>query len=331
MDAPEPRGLLDRAVALLARVLDLLGLNGARLRWRWDQRRRDAAERTELLLRSARGKHKMCPACRALVPRRAATCSECGVRLTGVVAPGWGRVAGQLVPGALSATALLLTANVALFLLMMATPPSGVAPAGARMSFDATTLMRFGSGRGLQVLHDGEWWRIVTSLFVHAGVLHIALNSLALLRIGRFVEELFGSERMWTIYLGSGLCGSLLSQLLGPRSLVVGASGAICGLVGLLLAHGLRRRDSTGSTLRGAMTEQVLYIVAFSLLPGVSLLSHAGGLAGGFLAGLVTGAGPATSRLGTLGWQLAALGGVVLTLLSFYNVAVHGQDFFKYL
>jgi rhomboid protease GluP len=331
VDAPEPRGLLDRAVAWLARALDAVGLNGARLQWRWSQRRRDAVESAEQLLRSARGKHKMCPACRALVPRRARSCSECGERLGGVPAPGWGRVAGQLLPGALSSTALVLVVNLALFLMMLATPPAAVAPRGLRISFDYTTLMRFGGGRGYQVLHDGEWWRIVTSIFVHGGVLHMALNSLALLRIGRLAEDLFGSERMWAIYLGSGLCGSLLSQTLGPHSVVVGASGATCGLVGLLLAYSLRRRDAGGNALRGAMTEQVLYIVAFSLLPGISLLSHAGGLAGGFLASLLAGAGPSASKLGSLAWQLAALAGVVLVLLAFYNVALHGQDFVKYL
>jgi rhomboid protease GluP len=334
VEAPRRPGLLDRLVEILARLLNAIGLNGTRLQWKWSQRRRATAESAEQLMRSARGQHKMCPSCRALVPRRAPVCSECGERLAAVSAPGWGRVLGQLFPGASRAVSLLFLINGGLFALMLATPTEAVHAGGlSRLmgGFDTYTIMRYGGGLGVLILHDGEWWRLVTSMFLHANLLHIAMNSLALIRLGPLIEELYGAERFWVVYLGSGIAGAALSELPRPSVPVIGASGAICGLIGLLLAYGFQRGGMVGRDIRRSVFEMGLYILAFSLLPGVSLLGHVGGFVGGFLLGLVVPAGAPRSRLTNMMWQLAALAGVLLTLWAFTCVALHGEDFSKHL
>ena len=84
MSEQDGDGLPDRLVALVARILDAVGLNGKRLLWKWSQRKSRLAQRkaqASVMLRSARGPHKMCPSCRALVPRSAGTCPECGASL----------------------------------------------------------------------------------------------------------------------------------------------------------------------------------------------------------------------------------------------------------
>ena len=100
----------DQAVEALAKLLDAVGMNGTRLRWRWNQRQRLLGEqgvRAELMWRSAKAPHTMCPHCRALVPRAARRCTECGESLRGVSSPGLGRVLSNLMPGISGATSLL--------------------------------------------------------------------------------------------------------------------------------------------------------------------------------------------------------------------------------
>ena len=76
----------------------------------------------------------------------------------------------------------------------------------------------------------GEWWRLITPIFLHGGLIHFLFNSYLLIHLGPLVEEIFGTYRYWVIYLCCGIAGSLFSQV--PRFVnTVGASGAIMGLL----------------------------------------------------------------------------------------------------
>ncbi len=338
MSEDQQQGFLDRLVDLIAGIADALGFNGTRLRWKLRQKRAQLGEsglRTEVMWRSARARHKMCPSCRALVPRSARKCPECGKGLAGVRAPGIGRLLSNILPGATATTSLLLLVNGLFFLLLIMAPPAAesgqVTGLGRIMRFGVYDLLRFGGGLGSLVIYEGEWWRLVTSIFLHGGLLHFAFNSYVLMQLGPLVEESYGTEKFWVAYLFSGIVGNLASQLLQLRTPVVGASGAIVGLIGLLLAYGIRRGGVIGGNIRTVMTRYAIYILVFSLLPGISLLSHAGGFVGGFLIGLVMPAGSFRSR-GSAGLiQGLALAGVLLVLWAFYHVAAHGADFLRYL
>jgi len=341
-------GVLDRLVDLLARGLDALGFNGTRLRWRWNARRRDLGEagfRAAVVTRSARVQFKMCPSCRALVPKSAWTCGECGAGLASVRAPGIGRLVSNVLPGATAATGLIFLVNGLLFLLALLAPVAGAeaarsGSAGVLRGFDVATLLRYGAGHGRVTFELGEWWRLVTPIFLHGGLLHIVFNSMVLLQLGPLVEEEYGTERFFLVYLVTGISGNLLSQsaylapltpgpltnwLLRPHA-TVGASSAILGLMGLLLVYGFRRGGVFGQTLRSAMTRYLIYIFIFSLLPGVDRLAHAGGFAGGCALGLVVPPGPFRNRATALLWEFLALAAMVLLLASFYMMAKHGGD-----
>lgn len=324
---PSPPGLLDRIVDLAARAMDALGLNGTRLRWRWNQKRRELGEtgmRAEVVLRSARGPHKMCPACRALVPRAARVCSECGAGLATVRAPGVGRLLANVLPGVTAASSLILLGNGALFLLMLFASMRSGQGVGLLASFDGLTLVRFGSGYNPLTIEGGEWWRLVTPIFLHGGLLHFAFNTYALMQLGPFVEEEFGTERFAFVYLASGVCGNVASQLLWPGLRhTVGASGAICGLIGLLLAYGLRRGGVAGSRIRDSIGRYALYILLFSFMPGVDLICHLGGFVGGFGLGWLVPWGPFRTRAAERGWEAIALASAILALGSFALVATH--------
>jgi rhomboid protease GluP len=326
--------LVDRLVELLARVMNAFGLNGTRVLWKWNQRRKQIGEsglKGEILWRSTQGRHKMCPSCRALVPRSARVCSECGAGLGGVAAPGLGRLLSNVLPGAKTASSLILLANGFWFLMMLLAQMKAGGPSpdtlGLFRHFDSRMLLDFGSGASWLTLR-GEWWRLVTPIFLHAGIIHFFFNSYVLLQLGPLAEVEFGTERFWSIYLACGIAGSATSQLLQPvltaRGGVntIGASGAIMGLMGLLLVHGWRTGGARGESLKQQMLRYALYIVIFSLLVrGVDHFNHAGGFLCGAVLGAIVPATPLRRRAEIVLWQACALAGVLLVLYCFYRVA----------
>jgi rhomboid protease GluP len=229
-----------------------------------------------------------------------------------------------VLPGATAASSLILLANGALFLLMLLASVRSGRGGGLLTAFDGLTLVRFGSGFNPLTIGAGEWWRLVTPIFLHGGLLHFAFNSYALLQLGPLVEEEFGTERFAVVYLVSGICGNAVSQILWPGIRhTVGASGAICGLIGLLLAYGLRRGGPAGARLRTGIGQYALYLLVFSFLPGVDLLCHLGGFAGGFALGWIVPYGPFRSRAAERGWEALALACALLAVGSFALVAAH--------
>lgn len=321
---------IDRLVDALANVLDRLGFNGVRLRWRWSRRRGDlsaAAAGASALSRSVSSPHKMCPVCRALVPRAARKCTECGVGLARVRAPGIGRLVSAILPGGTAVTGLLVLVNGLFFLLVLLVPTESAVPGGFSrlLRADSTVLLRYGAGWGPLVFELGEWWRLVTPIFLHGGLLHFVFNTMVLMQLGPLVEEEYGTERFMVVYLLSGITGNLASQFFGNRP-TVGASSAIMGLMGLLLVYGFRRGGVFGQSLRTAMSRYAIYVLIFSLLPGVDLLSHAGGFLGGCGLGLVVPVGPFRSRATERLWESLALAAVAGALLCFYLAARFGGE-----
>lgn len=325
--------MLDRLVDLLARAFDAVGLNGTRLRWRWNQRRRDLGEagmKAQMVVRSTRVAYKMCPGCRALVPRAARRCTECGSPLAGVRAPGLTRVVANLIPGATATTVLLLLANTLLFAVVLLLPVrldnfEPGSPLSRLFGFDGASLIRYGSGQALLTIPLHEWWRIVTPIFLHGGLLHFVFNSMALVQLGPLVEEEYGTERLATIYVLCGIVGSAASQYI-RGSHTVGASGALCGLLGLLLVHGWRIGGRYGERLKSVMLQNVILMAGMSLLPHIDWMNHLGGFAMGCALGTVTPSGPFRSRATEALWQGLAWLSLALVLASMWAMATRGMD-----
>lgn len=140
---------------------------------------------------------------------------------------------------------------------------------------------------------DGGWWRLASAMFMHFGVLHLALNLWALWDVGRLVERLIGPWRLAAVFLGSGLAGNLLSLVVqGNEAVSAGASGAIFGLYGTLLAVLAReRRRFDAHEFRWLFGAAALFAaVALGLgffVRGIDNAAHGGGLAAGALLGLL--------------------------------------------
>ena len=156
---------------------------------------------------------------------------------------------------------------------------------------------------------NGQWWRLLTAAFLHIGLVHLALNMLALLVFGSELERQLGRGRYLALYLLSALGGATAIELFGnPDRYVAGASTAIYGLLGGLGALMIARRQD----IRGLLMLLAINIF-ISLLPGVSLLGHLGGLVTGALtAGILL----LTRRRPALQWGALAALAVVLLLLS---------------
>lgn len=151
-------------------------------------------------------------------------------------------------------------------------------------------LIRLGANHPGLVLQEGEWWRLVTSMFLHGGLAHLFLNGWALYQLGSLFESWLGSTRLVVTWFVSGIAGSLAS-ILFTQSLSVGASGAIFGVLGALIAFLLRRRDALNAGAKGLLGQLVLWaginvVFGFSV-PRIDNAAHLGGFAAGFLLGLI--------------------------------------------
>ena len=152
---------------------------------------------------------------------------------------------------------------------------------------------------------DGQWYRLLTPMLLHGHVWHIVLNMLVLWIYGPSVEQAFGTARFLAMYVVAGFIGGVASFALGPcNSLGVGASGAIFGIVGVLLVHLYNRRRSTfvAGYLKNLLLFVGLNMVLGLVWPRVDLFAHLGGLAAGVAlgAGFDAGEGRASTGRGVL-------------------------------
>jgi rhomboid protease GluP len=189
-------------------------------------------------------------------------------------------------------TQLLIAANVAVFLGMLTT--------GAPTSL--STLRRFGA----ITPPPDQWWRLITSMFVHIGVAHIAFNMFALVLFGPSIERRYGRARFLGLYLATGVLAGSFSLLFSPAGFAAGASGAVFGILGAWLAVFLRHRRIPAAR---AQLRSIIFLIGINLLFGASVRgidnwAHLGGLLGGFVIGSGLEAG---SRLRGAGWALAPL------------------------
>lgn len=163
-----------------------------------------------------------------------------------------------------------------------------------------------------------QYWRLITAMFLHAGILHIALNMYALYLFGYLIEEAFGKPRFIAIYLVSGFLASVASFAFGPVVEVgVGASGAIFGLLGAWVAYNYRRRDMryNRANLQSAYVLIVLNLILSFSIPGIDWRAHVGGLLAGAVAAVVAegaGAGPSGAFLRVAGFVALVVVGVAI-------------------
>ncbi|MBV8374975.1 MAG: rhomboid family intramembrane serine protease [Candidatus Eremiobacteraeota bacterium] len=134
------------------------------------------------------------------------------------------------------------------------------------------------------VLQDGQWWRIITSAFLHGGLLHIGVNMISLWNLGRFIEFALGSWRTLLVYAVSLVAAGLgVVYLSPPTTFTLGASGAIFGLFGALFAIGFKLGKPGMDLVRANTGILVLNLIITFTVPAISWQAHLAGLLSGFV------------------------------------------------
>ena len=141
-----------------------------------------------------------------------------------------------------------------------------------------------------EAVRNGDIYRLVTSIFLHAGLAHIFFNMYSLYYVGTRIEDFFGKWKYLIIFMLSGVAGNLLSIGFHADTFSVGASGAIFGLFGALLYFGYTYRGYIGSIIRSQILPIIIYnlFIGF-LIPGIDMAAHVGGLVGGVLTAKLVG------------------------------------------
>lgn len=250
----------------------------------------------------------MCPHCRAFITTKDRVCPYChepvGPRAIDVRNPA--DLLGGLIPGGRFTTSMLLLINCAVYVATVIYS-MGLGNGSALMTLDLRTLYQFGAKFRREILLGGEWWRVVTAGFLHGGLLHIGMNMWAMLQLGPQVEEMYGSSRYLTIYLASGAGGFALSTMWSAAP-SVGASASLFGLIGAMIALGVRSKGAMGAAIRGLYIRFAIGGLLFGFLPyfHIDNAAHMGGLATGFLVGYVADTPKLTNTPGERVWRAAA-------------------------
>lgn len=207
-------------------------------------------------------------------------------------------------------TYILIAINTILFVLMY------ILGSG---SDDVLTLLRFGASYP-DFIKAGDYYRLLTSAFLHIGCLHFLFNNYALYVIGSQLEGFFGKVKYLIIYLGSAILGNLMSMLFS-NSISAGASGAIFGLLGALLYFGYHYRVYLGTVVKSQIIPLILINLAIGfMMSGVNNAAHIGGLIGGVLLAMAVGVRYKTSKF-------EQINGVIMTII--YTVFLVYLGFFR--
>jgi len=233
----------------------------------------------------------VCPSCGSLVGVRDDRCYSCGRRNPGL----WGFAPALRQLGAdFGFVPLVIGGSSVLYVLTLLMSGTGMQVVGGGMSILAPSneaMLLFGASGAIPVFALGWWWTVLSASWLHGNFLHILFNMMWVRDLGPAVVDLIGAPRTVIIYVVSGVCGFLLSSLLGyigppipifhGASLTLGASASILGLLGALLHYG---QKSGSRLIHGtALNYAVILFVMGLIMPGVDNSAHAGGFLGGYL------------------------------------------------
>ena len=300
--------------------------------WQWRIEKMKNAMRGLFGAGQKQRRPQLCPSCGSLVGINATRCHECGTNLTFSMAAVTRSLSG-IFAGPAPVTTALLVANLLMFGVewMAAAGQGGGGGLSILWGMGGEATYRLGASYGPAIIFGHQWYRLVTAMFLHGGLLHIGFNISALIQLGPALEELYGSGRYLFLYVFSGALGFLVSAATGHFSL--GASGAILGIVGAMLAVTTKRGGSYMRELRSRLIGSVVLLFAIGFFPGMRIdnTAHLGGVAAGFALGKIFAdrqpLNPRERQIAqSLGWiaGLAVIASFVLMILH-YREALPGQ------
>ena len=261
----------------------------------------------------------VCAECNRLVGINEERCPYCGAWRPGLF--GFAPFLRSLVGARLDPIVLVTAAAVTLYALALLLEPEAIFRASGLLSIlspGGRALYQLGMTGGV-AWQLGWWWTLLTAIYLHGGLLHIAFNVMWIRNLGPAVAEAYGPARMFVLFNIAGAAGFLLSNVMSGVP-TIGASGAIFGLLAALIVYG-RKRGSSVMTQQLWQWAIILGIFGF-IMPSVNNWAHGGGFAGGWVAAHLMGFGDEHRESTRV--LLAALALIAVTAvgigLSFFNV-----------
>ena len=303
-------------IEVVARLSGMLGFNRTQVRWKlmgWKEKWRDSMGKGKAVAQHISYRNRICPHCGNLQDRTQRVCTNCGKLLM----PRFLEILGRfgIVAPHVQSVSSLLTLGIILCYLRTVLVQGGLTP-------DIQILVGFGGNYG-PATFSGQWWRLATYIFLHAGLWHILFNLIALQQIGPSIEEIFGKGRMVFYFMLTGILAGAGSAFFHPGGVSIGASGALMGLIGLAAGWGQREGTRIGHQVRDQMVTWGVYTVVFGLMIGADNAAHVAGFVSGGLLGLISkprwerhGSGSLDMLLGLAG-SLCAVGAMLLVLFQF--------------
>ncbi len=270
---------------------------------------------------------RLCPACGTLVGINATRCHECGANLRFSLAALSKRLSGLFGESDAPVTTALLIANLLMFGVSWIATASQGEGGGIRIlwGMGGEASYRLGASFPYSIYIRHEWYRLITAMFLHGGLIHIGFNMMSLMQLGPALEELYGSARYFFLYVVTGAIGFLISAAFGNYSL--GASGALLGLVGAMLAVTTKRGGSFMRELRSRLVSSIviLFMLGFAGM-GLDNTAHFAGLASGFVIGkLFADRQPMNVREYRRAYAMGWLAGIAVAA-SFVLMILHFHD-----
>ena len=241
-------------------------------------------------MQTRKNNSQLCPRCRKLISKSASSCPYCGFKspsspLHQLSSKLFGGDGSELIK-------FVIGLNIAMFILSLVINPAfrqmNFSPFGF-LSPTSQSLLVLGSTGTIPLFQIGRWWSLISAGFLHGGLLHIAFNMLALRQLAPLAFREFGIARTTVIYTLGSAGGFLISAFAGVR-FTIGASAAICALIGALLYFGKSRGGVYGQNVFSQLGGWALGIMAFGfLMPGINNWGHGGGLLFGALLAYLLG------------------------------------------
>lgn len=232
----------------------------------------------------------LCRRCRKLVSADDPVCPYCGISRPGAW---WGGAFARLnLFDPDQVVRQLIYLNVAMYLVSLLFSSSATRmssnPFGFVSPSDGSLLLLGATGTG-PIAQLGRWWTLLSANYLHGGLLHIFFNMAALNQLGPVAVREYGAHRMFVIYTLGGIAGFWVSYLAGVR-FTIGASAAVCALIGAMLYYGRHRGGTYGRAIFQSLWGWAIGIFLFGLVaPGINNWGHGGGMAAGLVLGSLLG------------------------------------------
>ena len=249
----------------------------------------------------------LCPNCGKLISVDEPHCPYCGLKHPG------SRLRSNVWTRGFKDPALLIRSiiyiNVGMYVLSLILKPAGTGLSMNPLTFlapDSSSILLLGAtgtvpidnfysvlrsigAMPIALDYLPRWWTLLSANYLHGGILHIFFNMVALRQLAPFIIREYGTYRMVTIYTAGGIIGFIVSYLAGVM-FTIGASAAVCSLIGATLYYGLRRGGAYGQAVYRQVGGWALGLFLFGfMVPGINNWGHGGGMLGGILLGFVLG------------------------------------------